>query len=238
MTYAKIRKVSKTLITRKMPKKPTVKKDPLLAEIRKIGRDISAIRTSVSLLLAGDALMRSVDENDANDGPASPAEVPAANLETHRKLVTFPRMNLREIFEQSGGKCVNGDPLVWNFEDSWMRQEKFFDGEYTSPGDKAVDFRIVGAGKDWNGCADLAGSEGKRMPNFAELFWLFWKYPADCRELLKYDNDVCYSWVSTKPVRGYLGFAGYWDSSGPGACWRDATSADSHLGLGFSCTDL
>lgn len=48
--------------------------------------------------------------------------------------VKFPKMNLKEIFEQSGGKTINGYPLVWNFKDSWLRDEKFFTEEYTREG--------------------------------------------------------------------------------------------------------
>lgn len=152
--------------------------------------------------------------------------------------VIFPKMNLKEIFEQSKGKCVNGDPLVWNFKDSWLRDEKFFTEEYTSEGEKELNLEWIGVGKNWNECKKLAEDKGLRMLNMAELFYLTWKHPDVVKPLLDWNNDVRYTWTSSVTVDGFVAFAGGWCADGPLAGGNDAGREWGNLGLVFSCRDL
>lgn len=148
--------------------------------------------------------------------------------------VTFPDMTLREIFDASEGKAENGKPLVYNFQDTWVRSEPFFDTERTIPGRKRISLSVTELGKDWNECDAIVKKDGKRMLSMAELVWLYWKHGDTVGPVV---SDR-YTWLSTKTVYADLGLSGHWDSSGPVLLRDDARRSSSSLGLGFSCTDL
>lgn len=147
--------------------------------------------------------------------------------------VTFPKMTLKEIFEASKGKTEKGSPLIWNFENSWVRSEPFFDTETTREGTSIIDLEIIGVGKNWDECKELAEKSGKRMLNFAELVYLIWKHEDIMRPIL----EKKWTWVFT-PVAGDVGDCVEWRSDGPLLGRRWAGRSFSYLGLLFSCIDL
>lgn len=162
----------------------------------------------------------------------------AKSVNKNQLEVTFPKMTLKEIFDQSKGNTEKGNNLIWNFKNSWVRSEPFFETETTNEGKKLIDLEIIGTGKDWNECKEIADKSGKRILNMAELIWLCWKHEDIMRPILNENNPVRWTWTSTKTVDADLGDAGGWGSDGLTVGWDVAGYSDSGLGLGFSCTDL
>lgn len=225
--------MKKTAAKKSKPKKKLTILDALVA----MNGHLDTIGTQLAILVA------KVDMGHFVPGYEVAGNEEAAELEAYSTFecdgkrilkVTFPKLSLRDIFEQSGGKAENAYPLVYDFEDSWVRSEPFFSEEFTCGRTCEIDLEVSDLGKDWNECDTIVRAKGKRMLNMAEMTYLYWKH-GDVVGPVVSDR---WTWLSTRTVDADLGGSGFWDSSGSRLSRRSARYSRSNLGLGFSCTEV
>lgn len=179
-----------------MNKKLTKTKKPNY--LKKISEDISAIRTSLALLVSSDTLIKSINENKS------------LNIEPSAEgYITFPEKTAQEIVNECDNKIAGGK-LLWNTD--WYKNEDFYTKEKCRSKTVKIPTEIELPGKSWNECHESSPDD---VFNFAEITYML-RESESFRKLLASSNDVRYTWTSSRASDGRLVVAGYFSSDGAG----------------------
>lgn len=120
------------------------KKETQLTVLKKIAKDIAQIRSALSVLVASDNLINSINQKPKN---------------------IFPQKTAKQIIEECNNTCETGKILCSGLE-GWFKDEEFFTKETCRP--ISMEFTdILHKGKSWEECNKLG-----KMFNFAEIIYL------------------------------------------------------------------
>lgn len=121
--------------------------------------------------------------------------------------LNFPTMTAKEIITKCDNKGKGGK-ILYN---TWMFNEDFYKKEKTREGWKTIDLDLIGKGKTFDECKELAEKSGGEMLNFAEFIYLIVEYEKETGKRL-FENE--YTWTSSRASGGTLAISGGFGSVG------------------------
>lgn len=146
---------------------------------------------------------------------ASRGEV-VSSLNTFRLF--FPKITAKEIIDQCSNQGKGGKIL----HSTWLLDEDFYTKETTREGWKTIDLDLIGKGKTYLECEDLAKEKKKEIMNFAEVLYFFVEYEKQTGMRL-FENE--YTWTSSRYSDGSLAVAGNFVAGGVvSSRWRPGDS--------------
>ncbi len=125
------------------------------------------------------------------EGKEVPETIPFVSNSEDHYLIYFPAVTMKDIYERSGNKQNNGDPLLYSI--SWYEKEKFFTEEKCREGWKLVPKKMIGHDMNWNEQEKLI-PEGCYRPNAAEALYIMYAVEKATGKRV-WSNEYC--WTSS-----------------------------------------